>query len=334
VRRHALALAFALWFSATLAHADTVIQIPNGGGTYRAADQALFFYDANGGYVWLDGGGKFAILSTPGGGQQEFLNYQQSGGGTGVVGAFSGSDSFGSFTATVSETLVTRKVTGGSGRGGGYRTTVTTVVAGTIVYDYASAAIPPLELPAVTWTSDSTSVTLTWAAATTGVPPYTYKVLDTVGIPVYSGPGLSATIDGLRPSGTYLYTFFVFDAAGQLAYDAVRPTTTAAPPPPPPPATLNTTLSCNPDGTVHVAWNADPNAVGYSLFGYDWTPGTWTDLADTTGLAADVSEIGTNGILYLQLYIASYDASGVETDWDQQAVPDCTPPPPPPPPDN
>jgi hypothetical protein len=90
--------------------------------------------------------------------------------------------------------------------------------------------------------------------------------------------------------------------------------------------TLNTVYTYNPaDNTVTATWTADPTAVSYSVFYYDWASGTWMDGADTTGTSATVS--GWSPDVYVSFYIAAYDVDGVETDYDQQMVSVQAPPP-------
>src|SRR5205814_8215722 len=153
--------------------ADTVVIVRNGTGSYSS--NHLAFYDANGTYLVLDGVQGIATMTYP---DQTLLTfpYSQTVSGLSVTGSWSGVDESGYlYTATVQETLVQTRH-GGSGRGGGYRTIiVTSLGGGEVTYDYAGAYAPSLVAPVVTGDSTSTSVTLTWTAASGGVPRYIYS---------------------------------------------------------------------------------------------------------------------------------------------------------------
>src|SRR5882762_2750090 len=310
------------------AKADTVVTVRNGTGSYSS--NHLAFYDANGTYLVLDGVHGIATITYP---DQTLLTfpYSQTVSGLSVTGSWSGADESGYlYTATVQETLVQTRH-GGSGRGGGYRTIIVTSLAGgTITYDYAGAYAPPLVAPVVTWDSTQTSVTLTWTAASGGVPAYTYSVFDQNGTDVADTAGLTATVTGLTPETSYAYTVVTTDSAGKQITSAPVTVYTLSP-------TLNTVYTYNPaDNTVTATWTADPYAVSpavsYSVFYYDWALGMWVDGADTTGTSATVSGWSPN--IYISFYIAAYDVNGVETDYDQQSVSVQAPPPPPPPEDD
>src|SRR2546429_3102520 len=186
------------------AKADTVVTVRNGTGSYSS--NHLAFYDANGTYLVLDGVHGIATITYP---DQTLLTfpYRQTVSGLSVTGSWSGADESGYlYTATVQETLVQTRH-GGSGRGGGYRTIiVTSLVGGVITYDYAGAYAPPLVAPVVTWDSTQTSVTLSWNAASGGVPPYTYSVFDQNGTDLADTAGLAATITGLTPESLYAHS--------------------------------------------------------------------------------------------------------------------------------
>lgn len=158
------------------AHADTVVAVTNGAGGYQA--NYLAFYDANGTYLVLDGVNGIATITYPGQ-QAVSFPYGQTVSGLAVTGTWSGADESGYlYTATVRETLARRRH-GGSGRGGGYRTFITTyLLGGEIDYDYAGDYAPPLVAPVVTGNSTPNSITLSWTAAAGGVPPYLYSVYD------------------------------------------------------------------------------------------------------------------------------------------------------------
>src|SRR5256885_4244813 len=302
--------------------ADTVITVRNGTGGYSS--NHLAFYDANGTHLVLDGVHGIVTITYP---DQTVLTfpYTQTVSGLSVTGSWSGEDESGyAYTATVQQTLVqTRR--GGSGRGGGYRTIIVTSLAGgQITYDYAGAYAPPLVAPVVTWDSTQTSVTLSWTAASGGVPAYTYSVFDQNGTDVADTAGLTATITGLTPETWYEYTVLTTDSAGRQIDSAPTSVYTIAP-------TLDTEYIYNAaDNTVTATWTADPYAVSpavsYSVFYYDWALGVWVDGADTTGTSATVSGWSPN--TYIPFYIAAYDANGAETDYDQQFVSVQAPPPP------
>ena len=303
--------------------ADTVIPVKNGGGSYSA--NYLAFYDANGTHLVLDCVNGSVTIIYP---DQTVLSfpYSQTVAGLSVTGTWSGADESGYvYTATVQETLVQTKHSG-SGRGGGYKTyIVTSLVGGTITYDYAGAYAPPLVAPVVSWDATQTSVILSWTSASGGVAPYTYSILDQNGIDVADTTGLTATISGLALSTAYDFTVLTTDNAGRQISATPVTAYTLGP-------TLNTVYTYNPvDNTVTATWTADPTAVSYSVFYYDWASGTWVDGADTTGTSATVS--GWSPDVYVAFYIAAYDANGVETDYDQQIV-SVQPPPPPPPTDD
>src|SRR5947207_10739771 len=138
--------------------------------------------------------------------------YTQTVSGLSVTGSWSGADESGYlYTAAVQETLVQTRH-GGSGRGGGYRTiTVNSLVGGTITYDYAGAYAPPLVAPVVTWDSTQTSVTLSWTAASGGVPPYSYSVFDQNGTDVADTADLTATVTGRTLGTAYTFTVLATD---------------------------------------------------------------------------------------------------------------------------
>ena len=303
------------------ANADTVITVTNGTGGYTA--NRLAFYDANGTYLVLDGVNGVVTITYPG--QTTFtFPYSQMVSGLSVTGLWSGADESGYvYTASVQEALVQTRH-GGSGRGGGYRTIITTSLAGgNITYDYAGAYAPPLVAPVVTGDSTTTSVTLSWSAASGGVPAYTYSVYDQNGTDVADTTGLTASFTGLVPGTEYEYTVVTTDSAGRQITSAPATVYTLAP-------TLNTVYKYNPaDNTVTATWDADPTAVSYSVFYFDWASGMWLDGADTTGTLATVS--GWSPDIYVAFYLAAYDVNGVETDYDQQWVSVQAPPPPPPP---
>jgi hypothetical protein len=311
--------AFAL---AASARADTVITVTNGTGSYST--NHLAFYDANGTYLVLDGVGGLATLTYP---DQRALSfpYVQTVSGLAVTGSWTGADESGYvYTASVRETLVQTRHSG-SGRGGGYHTViVTSLVGGTIAYDYAGAYAPPLVAPVITGASTQTSITLTWTAASGGVPPYLYSVYDQNGVDVADTAGLTATVTGLTLGTAYSYTVLTTDSAGRQITSATTVYTEGP--------TLNTVYTYDPiNNAVTATWTADPTAVSYSVFYFDWASGTWVDGADTTGTSATVS--GWSPDVYVDFYIAAYDANGVETDYDQQFVSVQAPPPPPPPDD-
>jgi len=305
------------------AKADTVVTVRNGTGSYSS--NRLAFYDANGTYLVLDGVHGIATITYP---DQTVLTfpYRQTVSGLSVTGSWSGADESGYlYTATVHETLVQTRH-GGSGRGGGYRTIIVTSLAGGVItYDYAGAYAPPLVAPVVTWDSTQTSVTLSWTAASGGVPPYSYSVFDQNGTDVADTADLTATVTGLALGTAYTFTVLTTDSAGRQKKSAPASVYTLGP-------TLNTVYTYNPeDNTVTATWTADPYAVSpavsYSVFYYDWFFGVWVDGADTTGTSATVS--GWSPDVYIPFYIAAYDVNGVETDYDQQSVSVQAPPPPP-----
>jgi hypothetical protein len=164
-------------------------------------------------------------------------------------------------------------------------------------------------------------VTLSWTAASGGVPPYIYSVYDQNGTDVADTTDLTATVTGLVLGTSYTFTVLTTDSAGRQIMSAPASVYTLGP-------TLNTVYTYNPaDNTVTATWTADPTAVSYSVFYYDWASGTWVDGADTTGTSATVS--GWSPDVYVSFYIAAYDVNGVETDYDQQMVSVQAPPPPP-----
>jgi hypothetical protein len=175
--------------------------------------------------------------------------------------------------------------------------------------------------PVVAWDSTQTSVTLSWTAASGGVPPYIYSVYDENGTQVADTADLTATVTGLALGTAYTFTVLTTDSAGRQTTSAPVTAYTLGP-------TLNTVYTYNPvDNTVTATWDADPTAVSYSVFYYDWFLGVWVDGADTTGTTATVSGWSSN--VYIPFDVAAYDANGVETDYDQQLV-SVQPPPPPP----
>jgi hypothetical protein len=302
--------------------ADTIVTVTNGTGSYSA--NHLAFYDANGTYLVLDGINSVVTITYSDHSVFTFP-YTQTVSGLTVTGSWSGADESGYlYTASVQETLVQTRHSG-SGKGGGYRTFITTsLVGGQISYDYAGAYAPPLVAPVITGDATSTSITLTWTSASGGVPPYSYSVFDQNGTDVADTTGVTASFAGLTPSTAYTYTILTTDSVGKQI-DSAASTVYTFPP------TLNTVYTYNPiDNTVTATWTADPTAVSYSVFYYDWASGTWVDGADTTGTTATVSGWSPN--VDVSFYIAAYDANGVETDYDQQLV-SVQPPPPPPPPD-
>ncbi len=301
------------------ARADTVITVTNGSGAYST--NHLAFYDANGTYLVLDGVNGLVTITYADQSTASFP-YSQTVSGLSVTGSWSGTDESGyGYTASVQETLVQTRH-GGSGRGGGYKTvTVTSVLSGKISYDYAGAYAPPLVAPVLTGATTEFTATLSWTSASGGVAPYTYTVVDQNGMDVSDTGGLTATITGLAPATAYQYMVLTTDSAGRQIYSDPVVVYTAGP-------TLNTVFTYNPaDNTVTATWTADPTAVSYSVFYYDWAAGTWVDAADTTGTSATVS--GWSPDIYVSFYIAAYDANGVETDYDQQFVSVQAPPPPP-----
>lgn len=306
-----------------IAKADTLVTVTNGGGGY--ATNNLTFTDANGTRLNLNGVTGIATI-TYADMQVSTFPYSQTVSGLSVTGSWSGTDEWGyNYTASVQETLVQTRHSG-SGRGGGYRTTITTAVLnGKIIYDYAGAYAPPLVAPMVSGTSTQTSVTLSWTSASGGVAPYTYSVFDQNGVDVADTAGLTATINGLTPGSSYDYLVQTTDSAGRQIDSTLITVYTSGP-------TLNTEYTYNPvENSVTATWTADPTAVSYSVFYYDWASGTWVDGADTTGTSATVT--GWSPDVYVSFYIAAYDDYGVETDYDQQFV-SVQPPPPPPPPDD
>jgi hypothetical protein len=183
------------------AKADTVISVTNGTGTYST--NYLAFTDANGTHLVLDGVNGMVTITYPDQTGATFP-YHQTVSELAVTGSWTGVDESGYvYTASVKETLVQTKHSG-SGRGGGYKTiTVTSLAGGTITYDYAGAYAPPLVAPVITGDSTQTSVTLTWTAASGGVPPYLYAVYDQNSVDVANTTGLTATITGLTASTAY-----------------------------------------------------------------------------------------------------------------------------------
>jgi hypothetical protein len=305
------------------AKADTVIVVTNGSGTYST--DYLAFYDANGTHLILDGVKGLVTMTYPDQSVAAYP-YSQAVSGLSVTGSWSGTDESGyAYTASVAENLVQTRHSG-SGRGAGYRTFITTSLgSGQISYDYAGAYAPPLVAPVLTGDATSTSVTLSWTAASGGVPPYTYSVYDQTGADLADLTDLSLLITGLAPGTAYDYTVVTTDSAGRQITSAATVYTL--------PPSLNTVYTYNAaDNSVTATWTTDPTAVSYSVFYYDWTLGTWVDGADTTGTSATVSGWSPN--VYISFYIAAYDANGVETDYDQQLVTVQPPPPPPPPSDD
>ena len=202
-------------------------------------------------------------------------------------------------------------------------TITTSVGGGKIIYDYAGAYAPPLVAPLVTGNSTPTAVTLSWTSASGGVAPYTYSVLDQSGTDLANTTAQTATFTGLTPSSLYEYTVVTTDSAGRQISSAPASVYTLDP-------TLDTTYTYNEfDNTVTATWVADPTAVSYAVFYFDWASGTWVDGADTTATSATVS--GWSPDTYVSFYIAAYDANGVETDYDQALVNVEAPPLPPPP---
>jgi hypothetical protein len=136
--------------------------------------------------------------------------------------------------------------------------------------------------------------------------------------------GLTASVTGLAPETSYAYTVQTTDSAGRQIMSAPTSVYTLGP-------TLNTVYTYNPDdNTVTATWTADPTALSYSVFYYDWALRMCLDGADTTGTSATVS--GWSPDVYIPFYIAAYDVNGVETDYDQQLV--SVQPPPAAPPDD
>ena len=302
------------------ARADTVITVSNGTGGY--ATNRLSFYDANGSYLVLDGANGLVTITYPDQTTSSFP-YAQTVSGLSVTGSWIGTDESGyDYTASVQETLVQTRH-GGSGRGGGYKIyTVTSLLNGKITYDYAGAYAPPLVAPIVSGDATEFTVTLSWTSAGGGVAPYTYSIVDQNGVDVTDTGSLTTTISGLAPATAYQYTVLTTDSAGRQIYSNPVIVYTSGP-------TLDTVYTYNPtDNTVTATWTADPTAVSYAVFYYDWFSGTWIDGADTTGTTATVS--GWSPDSYVSFYIAAYDANGVETDYDQQYVSVLPPPPPPP----
>src|SRR2546429_6618995 len=195
------------------AKADTVVTVRNGTGSYSS--NRLAFYDANGTYLFLDGVHGIATITYP---DQTLLTfpYRQTVSGLSVQVSWSGADDSGYlYTATVHETLVQTRH-GGSGRGGGYRTIIVTSLAGGVItYDYAGAYAPPLVAPVVTWDSTQTSVTLSWNAASGGVPPYTYSVFDQNGTDLADTAGAAADIYRLSPVSFFCSSGANNDSVGQ-----------------------------------------------------------------------------------------------------------------------
>jgi hypothetical protein len=301
------------------ANADTVVPVINGPGSYTM--NHLSFYDANGTYLVLDGVNGIVTITYPD--QNVFtFSYSQTVSGLSVSGSWSGTDESGyDYTASVKETLLQTRH-GGSGRGGGYKTITTTSLAGgEIIYDYAGAYAPPLVAPVLTGISTATSATLAWTPASGGVAPYTYSVYDQNGADVADTRELTATVTGLTPETAYEYTVLTTDSAGRQISSAPTTVYTLSP-------TLDAVYTYNPaDNTVIATWTADPTAVSYSVFYYDWASGTWVDGADTTGTSATVSGWSPN--IYVSFYVAAYDANGMETDYDQTSVSVQAPPAPP-----
>src|SRR5258706_4623067 len=195
------------------AKADTVITVTNGTGCYLT--NYLAFYDANRTYLVLDGAHGIVTVTYP---DQTVLTfpYSQTVSGLSVTGSWTGADEWGYvYTASVQETLVQTRHSG-SGKGGGYRTIIVTSLArGAITYDYAGAYAPPLVAPVVTWDSTQTSVTLSWTAASGGVPPYAYSVYGENGTDVADTADLTATISGLALRTAYTFTVLTTDSAGR-----------------------------------------------------------------------------------------------------------------------
>ena len=145
--------------------------------------------------------------------------------------------------------------------------------------------------------------------------------MDQSGTDVADTADLTATVTGLTLGTAYTFTVLTTDSAGRQITSSPATAYTLGP-------TLNTVFTYNPvDNTVTATWDADPTAVSYSVFYYDWFLGVWVDGADTTGTSATVS--GWNPNIYLPFYIAASDVNGVETDYDQQLVSVQAPPPPP-----
>jgi hypothetical protein len=303
--------------------ADTLITVTNGVGSYSA--NYLAFYDATGTHVVLDGVHGVVTITYP---DQTVLSYpyRQTVSGLSVTGSWTGTDEWNyNYTATVQEQLVQTRHSG-SGRGGGYRTIiVTSLLRGTITYDYAGAYAPPLLAPEVSWNSTQTSVTLSWNSASGGVPPYSYSVFDENSVNLGVTTELTAIITGLSPGTAYTFTVATTDSAGRQVSAPISVSTLGP--------TLNTVYAYDPiSNSVTATWTADPYApspaVSYSVFYYDWYLGSWVDGADTTETTATVSGWSPN--VYIPFYVAAYDANGIETDYDQQTVsvqaPPATPP--------
>ena len=296
--------------SAPAAHADTLITVNNSGGSYSG--NTLTFNDVNGTHLVLNGSASTVTLTYS---DQTVLTYpySQTVSGLTVTGSWNGIDEWGySYTASVHENLIQTKHSG-SGRGGGYKTYITTSVgSGTIVYDYAGAYAPPLIAPTVSWTATSSSITLTWTKASGGVAPYSYSVLDQSGVDVLDTTSLTASFAGLAPASSYVYTILTTDNAGRVVASVPTYAYTDNP-------TLDTVYTYNANSnTVSVMWSPAPNAVSYSVFYYDSNLGMWVDGADTTGNSATIS--GWSPQVYITFYIAAFDPNGVETDYDEQVV--------------
>jgi hypothetical protein len=314
----------AVFLSARPAVADTTVVVTNGTGTYRTG--YLSFYDANGTFVVLDGGNGVVSLTYPDGTFSSFA-YSQTVSGLSVTGTWDGTDESGYvYTASVQEYLMQTRHSG-SGKGGGYRTFITTSLRdGQISYDYAGAYAPPLVAPVITATSTQTSVTLAWTSASGGIPPYSYSIFDQSGNDVADTTDLTSTISGLTAQTAYDYIIQTTDSAGRQIDSSPITVYTLAP-------TLDTVYTYNAaDNSATATWDPDPTAVSYSVFYYDWALGMWIDGADTTGTSATVS--GWSPDVSIPFYVAAYDANGIETDYDQQLVSVQPPPPPPPPGDS
>src|SRR2546429_510556 len=234
------------------AKADTVVTVRNGTGSYSS--NHLAFYDANGTYLFLDGVHGIATITYP---DQTLLTfpYRQTVSGLSVTGSWSGADESGYlYTASVQESLVQTRH-GGSGRGGGYRTIIiTSLLRGVITYDYAGAYAPPLVTPVVTWDSTQTSVTLSWTAASGGVPPYIYSVYDQNGTDVADTADLTATVTGLGLGTSYTFAVLTTDSAGRHIMSAPASVYTLGP-------TLNTVYTPNPAENAGAGEeNAEPTA--------------------------------------------------------------------------
>ncbi len=298
------------------AKADTIVTVKNGSGAYTSS--YMHFYDENGTLVTLSYAAGTVTLQYKDGAIRTYP-YTQTTNGLTVTGTWKGTDESNyEYTANVQENLVQTTKSSGSGRGGGYRppTVVTSLQDGKIDYDYAGAYVAPLVPPILDGTATVNAITLTWNSPSGGVAPYSYTIYDENNYVVATTSDLTFTITGLNPLSTHTYSLLTTDSAGSEIYSKSFQIDTPAP-------TLNTIYtfsSNNTDGSIQATWTPEPSNIRYEIYYYDWPSSSWVKGAETTGNSATINNLNTELYNYYYVYIAGYDAAGIETDYDLQTV--------------